>query len=122
VGKSWHDIKQFYEDLIRGGLPAQVMLQLEEHISISRYASGLFAWTSMHDLCVAKTPATEQDPGPYLRISPLFDGNIDFRFIDTFVENRQWHRVVSEEEAFSRLERFFDQLHWFGLKAVPGSR
>jgi hypothetical protein len=90
------------------------MARLVDHILTSQYAKGLFAWTSMHDLCVAKMPATTRDPGPYLKISPLFDGNVDLRFIDTGIENRQWHRMVPEDEAFARLERFFDQLHWFG--------
>jgi len=114
MGRSWGEIKEFYEKLVTGGLPVQGMVQLVEHILTSHYAKGLFAWTSMHTLCVAKTPATMRNPGAYLRISPLFNGNVDFRFIDTAIESRQWHRVVSEDEATARLERFFDQLHWFG--------
>jgi hypothetical protein len=72
----------------------------------------------VYNLCVAKTPATTRDTGPYLGILPLFNGNIDFRFLDTAIENRQWHRVVVEDEAFARLGRFFDQSYWFGRQ--PG--
>lgn len=114
MARSWPEIKEFYEKLSNGGLPVQGMVRLVDHILTSQYAEGVFAWTSMQSLCVAKTPATMRDTGPYLKISPLFNGNIDFRFIDTAIESRQWHRVVAEDQAFARLERFFDQLHWFG--------
>ncbi len=87
------------------------MLRLVEQIEASRYARGLYAWTSAVDLCIAQVPAPYD--GPYLHISVLHDGNIEFRYIDTAIEARQWHRVVAGEEAFSRLERFIEQLHWF---------
>jgi hypothetical protein len=50
--------------------------------------------------------------GPYLRISPRFDGTIEFRYIDTHIEDKQWRRVVNENDAFARLERFMGQVHW----------
>lgn len=105
--RSWGEIKEFYEELVNAGLPVQGMVRLVDQIRTSQYAGGLFAWTSMHILCVAKKPATIQDPGPCLKISPTYDGNIDFRFVDTAIESRQWHRVVLEDEAFARLERFW---------------
>lgn len=64
MARSWREVKGLYEELVTGGLPAQGMVRLVDHILTSQYAEGLFAWTSMHDLCVAKTPATMQDPGP----------------------------------------------------------
>jgi hypothetical protein len=66
----------------------------------------------MHDLCIAQVPCTYPYNGPYLRVSPRFDGTIEFRYIDTAIEERQWHRLVNEEDAFRRLELFMDQLHW----------
>jgi hypothetical protein len=89
------------------------MVQLVQQIEASRYARGVWAWTSMTDLCLAQMPAIDPHPGPYLRILPLPDGNIEFRYFDTYVKERQWHRVVKADEAFSKLEQFFDQLHWF---------
>ena len=94
------------------------MVALVEQIEASHYAKGLHGWTSMHDLCIAQTPGSPQS-GPYLRIAPRFDGKIEFRYIDTYRAERQWHRIVNEDEAFSRLERFFDQLHWFGPTEKP---
>jgi hypothetical protein len=97
------------------------MLRFVEQIEASSYVTGIWAWTSAWDLCVAQMPVT--DPfhvGSYLRISPLFDGNIEFRYLDTYLRDRQWQRVVPEAQAFSRLERFFDQLNWFARRPEGG--
>jgi hypothetical protein len=51
-------------------------------------------------------------PIPVLKISPRTDGTLEFRYIDTEVAAKQWHRSVKDEDAFRRLERFIDQLHW----------
>jgi len=111
---SWVEIERFYRWLVDEGLKVRGMLHLVEQIRASRYASALHAWTSMHDLCIVQTPRTYPDTHdlPYLRITPFFDGTVEFRYIDTFVEEKQWHRRVDEEDAFQRLERFIDQLHW----------
>jgi hypothetical protein len=65
----------------------------------------------MHDLCVQQTD-TPAYAGPYLRISPLEAGLVEFRYVDTAVAKRQWHRVVSPEDAPARLRSFLGQLHW----------
>jgi hypothetical protein len=110
--KTWGDIRDHY---LRLGLPGQGMARFIEQIESSSYVTGVWAWTSMHDLCVAQMPVTRPfDVTSYLRISPLFDGKVEFRYPDTAIKDRQWHRVVPEAEAFPRLERFFHQLHWFG--------
>jgi hypothetical protein len=113
MAKSWSEIKRHYEHWAAspefGG-----MIQLVEDIETSPYAQGIWAWTSMLDLCVAQMPVTDPLRMGYLRISPLHDGNIEFRYLDTAIEDRQWHRVVPAPEAFARLERFFHQLNWFG--------
>jgi hypothetical protein len=112
MARSWGEIKRHYEDSELGG-----MIQLIEDIEASPYAQGIWAWTSIWDLCIAQMPVTHPSyAGPHLRISPLRDGKIAFRYIDTAIEHRQWHRMVPAAEAFPRLERFFHQLHWFGRK------
>lgn len=88
------------------------MVKLTERIASSPYQK-LHAWTSMHDLCLAQTPRSPVEFGPYLRISPLFDGHILFQYIDTYIESRQWTRTVEEDAAFSRLQHFLHQLRWF---------
>ena len=111
--RSWNEIKEFYEDLVHNGLKLQPMVRLIEEIQGSRYVIGLYAWTSMYNLCVVQMPVNYPYDGPYLRVSPLFDGRVEFRYLDTSIPDRQWHRTVREEEIFSRLEHFINQLHWF---------
>jgi len=109
----WSEIESFYRELAQPGLrAADGMLRLVEQIGASPYAQALNAWTSMLDLCIAQAPGGSPNSGPYLRISPRGDGTIEFRYLDTAIEARQWHRVVKEDDAFERLERFIDQLHW----------
>jgi hypothetical protein len=116
--RSWSNIKIHYTRYAESLPELRSMTKLIEQIEASRYANGVWAWTSIYDLCVAQMPITNPlNVGPYLRISPLRDGNFDFRYMDTAVKDRQWHRVVPAAEAFSRLERFFDQLNWFGRQA-----
>ena len=110
--KPWADIADRYRWLAEGGMNIGAMLRLVEQIEASPYARGLHAWTSMHDLCIVQVPCTYPYDGPFLRISPLFDGTIEFRYVDTPMFEKQWRRLVREGDAFERLERFIDQLHW----------
>jgi len=111
--RPWKDIKTFYQGLVAGGSPLQGMVRLGEQIEASRYVSGVHGETSMHDLCLTQATSSTFPDGPHLRISPRFDGTIEFRYIDSHVREKQWHRIVKEDDAFSRPVRFFDQLHWF---------
>lgn len=110
--RPWEDIRERYVESIRAGVPLQAMLALVERIEQSPLRS-LLGWTSMHDLCIVQTPVSYPYDGPYLRISPLQNGTIEFRYIDTYFKDKQWHRVVSEDAAFERLVGFTNQLHWF---------
>lgn len=80
-------------------------------ISQSALRQGLFGWTSMLDLCVQQKDI-EPYSGPYLRVSPLASGMIEFRYFDTGIKKRQWHRTEVPTRAVGRLEAFFDQLGW----------
>jgi hypothetical protein len=118
----WNEISSRYREAVESGQTGVLgMLRLVEQIETSPYVRVLHAWTSMHDLCIVQVPCTYPYDGPYLCISPRFDGTIEFRYIDTQIESRQWHRVVKEEEAFQRLERFIDQLHWVAREKTHGS-
>jgi hypothetical protein len=109
----WSEIRCFYADLVTSSSTFSSMLDLVSEIERSKYATGLFAWTSMHDLCIVQTPVSYPYHGPYLRISTNAEGSLEFRYLDTAIENKQWHRTVEPSQAFARLERFIDQLHWF---------
>jgi hypothetical protein len=110
--KPWTHIQRAYRGMVDAGLRVDGMLRLVKRIEASRYARALHAWTSMHDLCIVQVPCCYPDYLPFLRISPLFDGTVEFRYIDTLIEEKQWRRRVNEEDAFRRLERFIDQLRW----------
>jgi hypothetical protein len=72
---------------------------------------ALFGWTSMHDLCVQQTD-TAPYSGPFLRLSPLCSGMVDFRYIDTAIAHRQWHRSVTADATPAQFMTFLDQLGW----------
>jgi len=112
--RSWPQIEGYYRELADTDARLGGMLRLVEAIRASAYARALHAWTSMCDLCIVQVPCTYPCDGPYLHISPGSDGTIEFRYIDTHIAARQWHRTVKAEDAFRRLERFIDQLHWVG--------
>ena len=89
------------------------MLSLIDYISTSSLASGLYAWTSMFDLCITQSPAAYPYNGPFLRVSPQPDGQLEFRYVDTAVAERQWSRLVRPQDAVDRFNRFLEQLSWF---------
>jgi hypothetical protein len=110
--RAWPDILRTYEEFVSHGLRLQAMINLIAQIQQSHLKS-LFGWTSMHDLCIAQTEAEYPYDGPFLRISPRFDGSLEFRYCDRPLTEWQWHRVVPEADAFDRFVRFADELHWF---------
>lgn len=110
--RPWEEIHTFYTTL-KQTESNRAMVQLVREIESSRYKEGLFAWTSAFDLCIVQTPVTYPYDGPHLKISPIKDGQLEFRYIDTPIEAKQWRRVVAGADGFARLERFLEQLHWF---------
>jgi hypothetical protein len=111
---SWGQIRDHYTSFPNAGASLQAIHKLVSEIETSRYKDGLFAWTSVANLCIVQTPVTYPYDGPYLRISPLDAGQLEFRYVDTYFKHKQWHRVVAGDGAFARLESFIKQLHWFG--------
>ena len=110
--KPWDNILSFYatlEQIESSG----AMTQLVRDIVSSRYKEGLFAWTSAFNLCIVPTPVIYPYNGPYLKISPLQEDQLEFRYIDTCIKAKQWHRIVAGSDGFTRLERFLEHLHWF---------
>jgi hypothetical protein len=118
--RPWAEIREHYGDerLVDKSATAG-MLKLVTAIMDSRYADGLHAWTSILDLCIVQTPMSYPYNGPYLRVSPRAHGKLEFRYIDTWKEDQQWHRVVAQEDGFKRLEGFLEQLHWFTKTRRP---
>ena len=111
--KSWVCIEKYFSELAQEHDKFLSMLELVQKINESEYVSGLYAWTSIYDLCVVQTKVSYPNYEPYLRISPIFDGSIEFSYIDTHNKEKQWSRTTSGSDAFQWLISFVNQLHWF---------
>jgi hypothetical protein len=111
--RPWPEIDRFYSELPADVPALDAMRALVRQICESRYATGVHAWTSMCDLCIVQAEVSYPYDGPYLRISPHQDGTLEFRYVDAYLKDRQWVRVVPAEKGFDRLCRFFAELHWF---------
>jgi len=114
ITRPWHSIVRRYVGHPNPDASIDGMAALARHIQESELSGGLFGWTSMFDLCIAQTEVTYPYVGPYLRVRPLFNGQIEFRYLDTPDESMQWQRTVPAEEGIQRLRGFLAQLHWFG--------
>ena len=116
MSRPWSEIVAFYREFRKGGHdnPALVGLEaLAAHIAAGPLRTALHGWTSMTTLLVTQTdhnPVTEGSP--HLRIAVLSSGQLEFRYVDTVVDDRQWRREVPPEAAVARLDQFLDQLRW----------
>jgi len=86
---------------------------LAQRISESPLAQGLFPSPHMFDLDILQREVEYPYDGPLLRLSAISDDQIEFRYVDTYEKQRQWHRTVAADQAWSRLIKFLDQLRWF---------
>ena len=110
--REWSEILDQYESYGEKDPAIDGVRNLVAYIVGGKLSTVLYAWTSMFDLCIVQTEIQYPYNGPCLRISPLSGGIIEFRYIDTAIASRQWHREVMPEEAISRLHGFLSQLHW----------
>ncbi len=120
----WSKIAERYARPISKGAAgawAASMHNLVREIEQSKYATGLFGWTSMWDLYIVQTPVEYPYDGPRLRIALKPHGLVEFRYIDSYFAEKQWCRTVNADDAFARLEGFLNQLHWF-VKYEPGAK
>jgi hypothetical protein len=114
----WSKIVDFYDRVAIDRPSMHAMARLARFISETHLARGLFAWTAMHDLCIVQTEVTYPYDGPRLVISPLAADQIEFRYVDTFVTAKQWHRIVDFGQAVPRLLGFLEQLRWFPAEVL----
>jgi hypothetical protein len=112
--KDWSAIVARYAVAATSDPSIEGVAALARHIQETELSSGLFGWTSMFDLCITQTEVSYPYHGPYLRIKPQPAGMVEFRYIDTFVEAKQWQRTVPAAEVIPRLHSFLGQPHWFG--------
>jgi hypothetical protein len=127
ITRPWDQIVARYEDYDGEHRAIKAIGELAQRISETQLGKGLFAWTSMFDLCILQTPVSYPNDGPFpwLRISPISEHQIEFRYLDTFEKTQQWHRIVDADQAWPRLIKFLDQLRWFPadvLKTLSSER
>ena len=109
----WSKIVDLYERSAGDRRSMHAIAGLARLISETQLARGLFAWTSMHDLCVVQTEVNYPYDGPKLVVSPIAADQIEFRYVDTLDKARQWHRTVDADQAVARLLNFLDQQRRF---------
>ncbi len=118
MNQPWPKIVVRYEQYTGNDSAIQAMLVLAKRIANGPLSKGLYAWTSMFDLCVTQTEVTYPYDGPYLRVSPLRDGRVEFRYFDTWEKEKQWHRTVESSDVVPCLLSFLGQLHWFPAESL----
>jgi hypothetical protein len=119
VNQPWSKIVARYEeDFVGESASIPAMLVLSRRIANSHLATGLYGWTSMFDLCITQTEVVHPYYGPYLKVSPLLSGVVEFKYIDTYDERKQWHRAVEPKDVVPRLLKFLEQLRWFPAESL----
>jgi hypothetical protein len=113
--KSWGNTASYFQSLWLGhtdyASAVEGIATVADFVASVPLNLGLHGWTSMHDLCIQQTDAFPTS-GPYLRLSPLHSGLVNFRYIDTGIPDKQWVRTVSPEQAVGRFTNFLEQLRW----------
>jgi hypothetical protein len=119
--RSWRELELRYLEAIEY-MPEQVtlltaMAGLCKWIRKDEIGTSLFGQASMHTLSVSqsKFDFPIHHSIQYLRIDPLFKSqNIEFKFIDTHNESKQWTRneKPSADNLIKRLNSFTKQIHW----------
>jgi len=116
--RPWPEIVAHYGEYEGEARSIRALAQLTHQISESHLAKGLFAWTSMFDLCIVQRPVSYQYDSPLLRMSPIDKDRLEFRYLDTWEKAKQWHRTVDADQAMPRLIKFLDQLRWFSADVL----
>lgn len=124
--RPWPQIVARYDDFKGEHRSIRALGALAQRIAQSPLANGLHAWTSMFDLCIVQIPVNYPFDGPFLRVSPITEDRIEFRYVDTLEKDKQWNRTVDTNQVWPRLIKFLDQLRWFpadvleSLSRTPG--
>lgn len=110
---SWQQITAHYRQYQGDRRSVHALAALAERIAGSPLAAGLFGWTSHYDLCIVQNEVDYPNNGPLLRLSSVSKDQLEFRYEDTGIRAKQWHRTVDADDALPRLLGFLGQLRWF---------
>lgn len=114
--QSWQKVTKFYRDIAEKNAFFRPMMELAGQIAASKYANGLYPWTSMQTLCISQTEEADTDK-ELLRIS--LDPRDSVLILDfqetgsTLPKYQHWIRRCPPEDGFSRFERFVKFKGWF---------
>lgn len=111
--RKWDDICSEYEKLSSNDSKFINFFNLVISIRDSKYSSHIYGWTSVIDLYIVQNEVNHPYDWPKLLVRQLESNKLEFRYIDTYKEERQWNRVLDGNEGYGELEKFFYHLHWF---------
>lgn len=127
--QTWQKNENHYREAI-GYMPEfsdmhRAMAELCNWIGKSNLSASLFGGTSMHALLITQVELENLNHPSiqYLRIEPDFKTKkIEFRFLDTHLEERQWHRIEppNSQRLIKRFIGFLKQVGW--AYEIEGSR
>ena len=112
MNQPWPKIVARYTEYKGNSESVLALRELTRKIERCHLAQSLFGWTSMFDLCITQTAVVYPYDGPYLKISPLEGGQVEFRYLDTGDMRKQWSRTEVSERVEQRFLKFLEQLHW----------
>ena len=118
--QTWSEVRERFCELPEDSSTRDAMLALIDHISNSAVGPHLHPWTAMYDLRITQTANHPFQDVPQLVISPQIGGELEFRYIDTWKQDRQWTRLVPGQLAIERFDKFIEQLHWLEAPMPDG--
>lgn len=74
----WEKTQERYAESVKSGLRLAAVHRLLDQIGQSHLCT-LFAWTSMHDLCIAQIPVGRSYNGPFLRVASRCERTVGIR-------------------------------------------
>ena len=119
---NWPILAEHYDDAA-GYMPEwkaahESMARLCRYIDASPMKSGLHGHTSMHQLRIAQVEYEfPPDPTiPWLTIEPKANDQIEFCYLDTNIEERQWRRITAPANVLDRFRNTVRQLGWSAVE------
>jgi hypothetical protein len=111
--KPWTEISFFFTNLAASNSYFSVMDQFVLKIANSKYASGLFATNSMHDLWISQIEEFEMGHEVLVVQFDGFKNAFSFEYHEHPNAKKHWSRECKIEEVFKVFERFLEVKKWF---------
>ncbi len=108
--RSWNKLSEHYRGRNEESLVA--LGDLCQKIDDGYFSAVVYGWSSMWDLCIVQNKVAYPYDGPYLKISPTSENELEFRYVDTNMEAKQWFRVYAAAEYEEAFNSFIEKLHW----------